>query len=427
MRFVCESLFTNLMTDPNPSRTTWAEAHVERFIAPAFVAEFVFRNLQVLDVTQKEVADFLIHRGEQAVLVSQKCQDDPRIRADEKLQRWARKRAEHALSQIKGALRRVGDSNEIWCDHPRRGRVVFPTGLPHITHAIVTVEVFEHVSLRDDLPLENRGTPISYLSVSDFLNVCQQLRTVPEVVRYLHARRSLPESILRSLGAEQVVFSYYLLSNGDFAGFTSIEDAKRTLSDRNSEFTAVLSSKTKRDRDAMLLEHVADQLAGRHPQYEEGLSQTVLDRYEPIGERRGYLKMQDLVAGMNLGERGELGHAFVDAISNRKDQGGTGLTFAAAMVSSHPDCVFVFGSFGATENFTRNDLLSLFEPLTRAAMAYYGRTQSLIIIDRDGQSYEVGLNALTSHPSQAELEAGHKVFGALKVFGKEVRLRPNVS
>ena len=126
---------------PAVTRTIWAEMHVESFIAPTFIAEFVFRSPQVVDGTQKEVADFLVLRGEQALLVSQKCQEDPTSRAGEKLQRWARKRAEGAVAQLKGALRRVGDGREIWCEHPRRGRVPFPNGLPPITHAIATVEI----------------------------------------------------------------------------------------------------------------------------------------------------------------------------------------------------------------------------------------------------------------------------------------------
>ncbi len=73
------------MADTSLSRTIWAEQHVESFISPSFVAEFVFRSPQVIDGTQKEVADFLIHRADEALLVSQKCQDDPTSRTGEKL------------------------------------------------------------------------------------------------------------------------------------------------------------------------------------------------------------------------------------------------------------------------------------------------------------------------------------------------------
>jgi hypothetical protein len=408
------------------SRTLWAEQRVESFIAPAFVAEFVFRSPQVVDgCLQREVADLLIVRAEQALLVSQKCQDDPTGRARAKLERWARKNAGAAVAQLKGALRRVGDSQEVWCDHRRRGRVSFPSGVPSIDHAIATVEVFERIELQDDLPLENRGTPISYLSVSDFLNLCDQLRTVPELVRYLDARRALPRHVLLTLGAERVIFTYYLLHDGELSGFTSLASAELTLSETQSELSTLLAAKVERDHYSRLLEHVADQLAGRHPQYQAGLSQAVLDRYEPTAERRMYLVMQDLIAGLTLGERAELGCKFMGAIEQRHDQGGRGLTHIAAMVSSHPDYVFLLGSFGATERSTRNDLLSSLDPLAAAAMAHYDRTRCLVIFDRDGESYEVAHAERMSPPTPQELEVGRKVFGSLRLSAKEIHVRPN--
>jgi hypothetical protein len=413
------------MADTSMSRTIWAEQHVESFISPSFVSEFVFRSLQVIDGTQKEVADFLIHRADQALLVSQKCQDDPTSRTGEKLGRWARKRAEEAVSQLKGALKRVGVSNEIWCDHPRRGRVSFPDGLPNITHAVATVEVFEPIPLQDELPLDHHGTPISYLSVSDFLNVCIELRTVPEVTRYLDARRSLPASVQLTIGSEGLLFSYYLLRDGTFAGFRSLAATQQLLLERSDELLGVMEVKAERDRHASVLEYVADQLSGRHSHYRDGLSQAVLDYYEPTGERRMYLVMQGLIAGLTLGERAELGRAFAGAIQQRTSQGGKGISLCAAMVDSHSDHVFVLGSFGATATCTRNDLLTHFDPLARAAMAHYGRKRCLIVFDRDGESYEVAHDELLSSSTPGDLEAGSKIFGSLRLYGKEFHVRPN--
>ena len=333
------------------SRTRWAEFHVESFVSPAFVSEFVFRSPQVFDgKLQREVADLLITRGEHALLVSQKCQEDPAAREPDKIAGWAQKQAAGAVAQLKGALRRVGDSNEIWCDHPRRGRASFPNGLPPISYAVATVEVFSRVELRGDLPLENRGTPICYLSVNDFLNVSHQLRTVPEMIRYLDARRQLPEAERRVIGAERVLFEYYLLFDGSFTGFASTADAAKVLADRAAELAEIFHAKAERDEHAGTLERVADQLSGRHTSYADGLSAEVLEHYEPTAGRSAYLKMQEILAGMHLAERAALGHAFLGAIEKRKNRSGGGFTFAAANVSSQPDWIFVFGSFGETEN-----------------------------------------------------------------------------
>jgi hypothetical protein len=60
----------------------------------------------------------------------------------------------------------------------------------------VAVETFRPVDLHaaaSDLPLVQDTTPLTYVSLSDFMNVVTQLRTVPELLRYLDARRKLPE------------------------------------------------------------------------------------------------------------------------------------------------------------------------------------------------------------------------------------------
>lgn len=412
-------------SDKALSRTRWAELHVEGFIAPAFISEFVFRSPKILDRgREREVADLLITRGDQALLISQKCQEKPDTRTPEKAKAWAQKQAVGAASQLGGALRRVGLEGEIWCDHPRRGRVPFPKGLPRITHAIAAIEVFERTELGDDLPLESQRTPVTYISVSDFLNLSQQLRTVLEVVRYLEARRSLPESELRVIGAEQVLFLYYLLFDGTFAGFTSYAEAEKILSARSDELRAAMAAKAERDRFSLLIEYVADQLAGRHPRYQDGLSATVLDSYEPVGGRRAYLQMQEIIAGMHLAERAALGAVFHGAIEERKAKGGIGLTFAAAQVSSQPDLVFVFGSFGESPSFSRDELLTAFHPLSNDAMLHHERSRCLIIVDRDGESYEVGLAFLTAPPSPELKGTKSKVFGPLKTSAYDLYFRP---
>jgi len=397
---------------------------VEGFVSPTFVSEFVFRSPQIMDGgTQREVVDLLIARGEHALLVSQKCQEDPSARSRDKVPSWARKQAAGAVSQLKGALRRVGQGKEIWCDHPRRGRVLFPDGLPPVAHAIATVEVFERVDLQPELALKSQGTPISYLSVSDFLNLSQQLRTVPELIRYLDERQSLPDDELRVIGDEHVVFRYYLLHDGSLSAFASRDNAERTLRARVDELAGVIEAKLRRDHFSRLLEHVADQLSGRHPNYQDGLSQAVLSKYEPVDERRAYLVMQEILAGMQLAERVELGRVFHGAIEDRKAKGGTGFTFAAALLDSQPDWVFVFGSFGESATFTRDTLLSTFHPITNDAMLHYSRRRCLMIVDRDGKSYETAVAELLEHPPPVG-EHISTVFGALKTSVKELHFRP---
>jgi hypothetical protein len=144
-----------VMPEAPQERGIWAERYVRDFLALPFVSEFVFRSLQSLDGgTQKEVADLLVAYPGVGILMSQKTQQDPFARTPEKTLSWALKEAKRATSQLCGALR-TARGKPIWCDHPRRGRVELPDGLPDINHGIVLVEVVERVDLNaqaDDLP-----------------------------------------------------------------------------------------------------------------------------------------------------------------------------------------------------------------------------------------------------------------------------------
>jgi hypothetical protein len=407
-------------TSTDLSRTRWAEKHVEGFISPTLVSEFVFRSPQVMDGTlQREVADLLIVRGTQGLLVSQKCQGDPMARNGDKVVSWARKQAVKAASQLKGALRRIGDPGEIWCEHPRRGRVSFQ-GLPPISHAIATLEVFQQVDLQESVPLESGGLPVSYFSVSDFLNLSLQLRTVPEFVRYLDERRSLPASELRAIGGEKLIFEYYLLHDGSLLGYTSRATAADVMDARADELRSVVSATRERNEDSRRLEHVCHELSGRHKDYDVELSEDVLKHFEPTNERGAYLRMQDVLAGLHLAERAALGSAFERAHQERKAMGGKGFAVAAALLDGHPDWVFVFGSLGTSGTFTRATLLSMFPRLANDAMFHYGRTKCLVIVDRDGLSYEVAIGELKGPPPE---KYESKIFGPLKMTPTELHFR----
>ena len=172
------------------TRTLWAERQVEELLSLPLISEFVFRSPKHNAPTEKEVIDHLIvHKGD-GILISQKAQDDPTSRTAHKNELWVLNNIQDALKPIYRAIRKPDDRPK-WCEHPRRGRVEFAT-LPRIIHGVALVETWRPVDLKEvaaDLPLEYLGVPITYMSINDFLNIVMQLRTVPEVLEYLNARR----------------------------------------------------------------------------------------------------------------------------------------------------------------------------------------------------------------------------------------------
>jgi hypothetical protein len=248
----------------------------------------------------------------------QKCQEDPASRDALRTESWARKEAKKAVAQLCGALR-TAIGKAVWCDHPRRGRVEFPDGLPKIDHGIVVVEVFQAVDLEPGaavLPLDYQGTPVTYLSVNDFLNLAVELRTAPELLEYLNARRSLPASDLRVIGDEKSLFEFYLLNGGSLRGCASRTDARQAASSQQDELRRLRAAKSVSDRYSNLLEHVADQLATRNPDYAEGIPAAELAKFEPASARITYLEMQGVLANLRLPERAELGRAFRGVIES---------------------------------------------------------------------------------------------------------------
>jgi hypothetical protein len=412
------------MPEAPQERGIWAERYVRDFLALPFVSEFVFRSLQTLDGgTQKEVADLLVAYPGVGILMSQKTQKDPFARAPDKTLSWALKEAKRAVSQLCGALR-TARGKRIWCDHPRRGRVELPDGLPCINHGIVLVEVFERIDLNaqaNDLPLQYQGTPITYFSLNDFLNVAIELRTAPEVLAYLDARRALPYTDLRVIGNERALFEFYLLHRGSLAGCAGKADAAVAVAARRDELGRALKSKREHDRYGGLVEHVADQLATRRHDYAAGLSAEALARYDAPENRTNYLKMQAVLANLALRERSELGRAFSGAIE-KFDNSGEGFTYRALHFDSKPEWVFVFGSCAGIEP---EELNKRTQVLMIAAMAFFRKTHCLVIIDREKAGYEVGLTIKPSPPSSpTEMAAGDKIFGSLRMTDGEVALVP---
>ena len=400
------------MTVPQ-SRTQWAEKQAEALLSVPFIAEFVLHSPQMLDGTLKEVADLLILYNDRGLLVSQKAQEDPLSRDERKNELWVLKAAKNGVSQLTGALRRP--TKAIWCEHPRRGRIDFPSGLPSIAHGIVTIETFRPVDLQSaaaDLPLAQGSIPITYISLSDFLNIATQLSTVPELLRYLDARRELPEVALRRVGDEQPIFEFYLL-NGTLEQCRGHEHAREVVEASSEQVDEILGRLAEYHYLSSQLEHVAHELSTRSPTCLDGLPPELLAKFDAPDKRQNYLLMLEVIADLPLRERAELGRQFHKVI-HRLSEKPQGYVQATAHVDSRPDWIFVFG---ASKGWARAGMLGCMEQTMRAALAYYQKQRCMIIIDRDGEGYEVLMTrpGQVFTPTVVDVLNGNKIFGSLRV------------
>ncbi|WP_456862890.1 hypothetical protein [Bradyrhizobium sp. USDA 4503] len=399
---------------PTNQRTQSAEKWVEEFVSLPFISEFVFRSPQTIDTSQKEVVDLLVSHSGMSILISQKCQEDPFSRSPERTAAWARKQSKNALSQLRGALGTARAKKVVWCDHRRRGRVEFPDGLPPIDHGVVIAEVFEHVELEpeSDFPLAINETPVTYLSVNDFLNLAQELRTLPEILQYLKTRRSLPATSLRTIGDEKALYEYYLGNDGSFGGCTGHMSAKEFVANNTDRLATARATKADSDRYSKVIEYVADQLATRLTEYASELPSHILAAFDDPADRSHYLEMQGILANLRLRERAELGRAFSGSIETLKDH-QEGFVFRSLYFDSRPDLVFVLAS---SKGISRPTVLARGLMLTRAAMAHYRKSRSMLIIDRDGSGFEVSIIESSGTPTEEDVSNGKRFFGNLKII-----------
>jgi len=273
--------------------------------------------------------------------------------------------------KLSGALR--NPTTPFWCNHPRRGRVDFPTGLPTIVHGVVVAETFRSVDLQSaasDLPLESAGVPITYLSINDFLNLAMQLRTIPELYAYLTARRALPESALRRFGEEQVLPEYFLL-NGTFEACRGHQDAAEVLERRAEERHKALNRMVQYREGSAYLEYV---LATRPATCLDGIPSQWAALFDPPESRSNYLRMQELLSDLILRERALLGQHFESHIRELANH-AEGYIHSAVRLDSKPEWIFLFASSKAVE---REEVFRRIEKSIRAALAFYRKQRCLV-------------------------------------------------
>jgi hypothetical protein len=367
-------------------RTRYAEHFVEQWFGELLTSEWVFRSPQVVDGTQKEVADLLLLLRNRGILVSLKCQENPGSRSSSTLERWAGKRAREAAKQIGGALR-VLRAKSVWCVHPRRGRVEFSPGMLQIIHALVLVEVSEcqHISLPPDLPLSLQSIPISYLSVNDFLNLGKELRTFPDIVTYLEARLSLEETTRRSVGDERSLCTYYLLNGKSFDGCSGLPHAQAAVAASGPAISELMRRKREADQNAKFIEYIADALAERATTYAAGLSPEMAARFDDLANRRNYLMMQTELCDLRLHERSELGRCFIRLINRVSESSPPVMRYCIVPFDSKPGFIYVLIS---ARGISRPELFQRADRLLLGARALYRKPAGMAIVDRDGEAFE---------------------------------------
>lgn len=103
------------------------------------------------------------------------------------------------------------------------------------------------------------------MSINDFLNIVWQLRTVPEVVEYLNARRELPTDCLRVVGDELPFYELYIINGGSLKGCMGHADADAQRGTHDDLLREALNSIEEYKFYSSQIEHVADAMFPERP------------------------------------------------------------------------------------------------------------------------------------------------------------------
>ena len=318
-------------------RSKLAEIYAARFASVPLVAECIFLNPAFLDRTLKrEVCDLLLVLRNQAVVVQMKSQD--KERRDEKLNRWIRKETKNAASQIKGAIRTLRE-HPLWCEHPRRGHVEFEAGYLKAVQCLVIVETQLSVAIPTDLPEVCDGVPISYLSLNDFLNLINELRAFPEIVRYLAQRAAFSEIAQIPLGGERSLYARYLANEGGFGDCRSYDEILQSL--RELSIGDLFRGKQASDLPAEIVEHFVDSLAERITHWDEGLTPEQVRGFDDSEARSNYLRIQEEFCDLHLCDRRAVGRQLSELRSMIDNSKSEDMAYASARFDSKPAMLYV--------------------------------------------------------------------------------------
>jgi hypothetical protein len=166
-------------------------------------------------------------------------------------------------------------------------------------------------------------------------------------------------------------------------------------------------------QDGAYLEYVTNALATRSSTCLDEISPEWVAKFDPQESRSNYLRMQELFTDLALRERALLGQHFESIIRSLAGH-PEGYVHSAIRLDSKPDWVFIFGS---AKKVGREEIFRRMELSMRAALAFHQKQRCMVVIDRDGDGYEVSMTHpdLVFAPSPAEVQLGQEMFGHLRI------------
>ena len=204
------------------------------------------------------------------------------------------------------------------------------------------------------------------------------------------------------------MFELYLMNGGNLKGCTGYADARRAVETHPDLLEEALNRNAEYRFYSELMEYVADSLATRDPDYARELSDDMRALFDPDGKRKNYILLQEILTDLRLRERAELGRALY-AVTDRISGQPQGISMQAAHFDGR-DWIFLFV---ASKKCDKATLFKIVQGLAGGALAHYQKSNCLVIVDRDGEHFDLALSRPGYQPTPEDAAIGDKHFGPL--------------
>ena len=329
------------------------------------------RPSKIVGGLEREFSDLLIVLDGYAIPVQLRGQGSTKARQAGALRRWTTKQAVAVGRQASGACRTLS-STTVCADHPTRGPVAFGPGDLIAIHGLAIVE-YDGTAFQTDQVLKHEdpnGTAIHYLSLTDLSGLIEAVGSLPDLLQYLDGRSRLDLDIRSWIGAEQDLYTSYLLDEGFDSSLTTSTVLLRAHSWTS---TQRLDLQRTRSHDLFVrpINYAIEHLHERDPELESYVPDFMRGMIEPAEHRRGYLKMAAQLNRLHHRARQEVGGRIVEMEAKAKSN-GTWYFY----IFAQDDTPIVFVVSAEADRRRRAELLW---PILLAVLLKTGRTSGMVV------------------------------------------------
>jgi hypothetical protein len=153
-----------------------------------------------------------------------------------------------------------------------------------------------------------------------------------------------------------------------------------------------------------------DSLAERIAHWDEGLTPEQIRGFDASDARSNYLSIQEEFCDLHLCDRRALGRQLSELRSMIDNSKSEDMAYASARFDSKPAMLYVVA---AARGIPRRELLQRCHYLLAGGLAFYEKTDGIIVIERGRQGFEFTL-ILNFQPSAEHVALGESFFGKFR-------------